>query len=267
MNEATKSSSKFFAILNELVNEGDEDALLNFLSYCNIPLLFVSRSPVFSGRPVWEGREGMRSLGERNLRICQTLHEATLNFFDRHLRKLRRHCESLEIEGVSNYMHIFLSMAGLIQMQIDRIVVALESRVGNVSTEEWKDCRTLWDVYLSKFKELMNCLWDDYLKRMAVGHNRSEVQSEFGDDLDSLGDVCEMILTYRERIEKIRFAKCLMQRPRGQSKPYGYFESILASKYWLGYAQNVQMRWYSVQRTVAGTITRHGPHIPSYLPA
>ena len=70
----------------------------------------------------------MRHLGERNLQICKTLHEATLKFFERHLKKLKRHTESLALDGIANFLQIFLSMGSLLRMQIERVVIALETR-------------------------------------------------------------------------------------------------------------------------------------------
>ncbi|MGF7473772.1 hypothetical protein WFJ45_23845, partial [Salmonella enterica subsp. enterica serovar Minnesota] len=68
--------------------------------------------------------------GERHLQICKGLHEATPNFFEPHLRKLRRHTQSLALEGVSNFLQIFLSMGSLLRMQVERVVIALEERPG-----------------------------------------------------------------------------------------------------------------------------------------
>jgi phosphatidylserine/phosphatidylglycerophosphate/cardiolipin synthase-like enzyme len=91
IREATQSAGQFFAVLNDLLRAGDDAALLTFLNFCDIPLVNAPRSPLLRNRPVWEGQDGMRSLGERNFRICKTLHDATLKFFERHLKKLKRH--------------------------------------------------------------------------------------------------------------------------------------------------------------------------------
>jgi len=110
----------------------------------------------------------MRHLGKRNLQICKTLHEATLKFFEQHLRKLKRHTESLSLDGVANFLQIFLSMGSLLRMQIERLVIALEARQTDVPVQKWGECRELWDVYFLKFRELMECLWDDYLDPLSA---------------------------------------------------------------------------------------------------
>lgn len=169
IREATQSAGQFFSVLNDLLRAGDDAALLTFLSFCDIPLLNAPRPAGLRIRPVWEGQDGMRHLGERNLQICKTLHEATLKFFERHLRKLKRHTESLSLDGVANFLQIFLSMGSLLRMQIERVVIALEARQTDVPVEKWGECRGLWDVYFLKFRELMECLWDDSIAQSRDG--------------------------------------------------------------------------------------------------
>jgi len=107
IQEATESASQFFAVLNDLLRAGDDAALLTFLNFCDIPLVNSERAPVPRYRPIWQEHDSMRQLGERNLQICKTLHEATLKFFERHLRKLKRHTESLSVDGIGNFLQIF----------------------------------------------------------------------------------------------------------------------------------------------------------------
>src|ERR1017187_1858549 len=103
IREATQSAGQFFSVLNDLLRAGDNAALLTFLNFCDIPLVNAPRPPALRNRPVWEGQDGMRHLGERNLQICKMLHEATLKFFERHLKKLKRHSESLALDGVAEF--------------------------------------------------------------------------------------------------------------------------------------------------------------------
>jgi len=191
IREATQSAGQFFSVLNDLLRAGDNAALLTFLNFCDIPLVNAPRPPALRNRPVWEGQEGMRHLGERNLQICKTLHDATLKFFERHLKKLKRHTESLAIEGVSNFLQIFLSMGSLLRMQVERVVLALEARPTEVRPEQWGECRELWDVYFLKFRELMECLWDDYLRPLGSECARKDIQQEFGQDLEAIHELCD----------------------------------------------------------------------------
>jgi len=96
----------------------------------------------------------MRLLGERNLQICRTLHEATLSFFDRHFNKLKQHTKTRMLDGISNFLHIFLSMGNLLRTQVERIVLGIESKTSPLTPREWADCRELCDIYFARFRML-----------------------------------------------------------------------------------------------------------------
>lgn len=250
IREATQSASQFFAVLNDLLAAGDDRALLTFLNFCDIPLMSELRHSVFRQRPVWPGQEGMRALGERNLHICRTLHEATMSFVDRHFKKLKKHTQALSIAGLSNFLHIFLSMGALLRMQIERAVIALEEKPSVVSTEEWFECRNLWDIYFLKFRDLMACLWDEYLERMKSDYNRDELLAEAGQDFDAIHELSDSMIKIRDRIEQVRLTKCTQPQPGGKQKAYGYFYSVLNPASWRDYAAYVQSRQHSVDLAI-----------------
>jgi hypothetical protein len=258
IREATQSAGQFFSVLNDLLRAGDDTALLTFLNFCDIPLLNAPRLPGVRNRPVWEGQDGMRHLGERNLQICKTLHEATLKFFERHLRKLKRHTESLSLDGVANFLQIFLSMGSLLRMQIERVVIALEERQTDVPAQKWSECRELWDVYFLKFRELMECLWDDYLRRLSAECSRRDLHQEFGQDLEAIHELCGAMVLFRERIEKRRREKCVRREFGGRNIPFGYFRSVLEPANWQRYTGAVQQR----QKNVDGAVLGHAKHLP-----
>jgi hypothetical protein len=258
IREATQSAGQFFSVLNDLLRAGDDAALLTFLNFCDIPLVNAPRPPGLRNRPVWDGQGGMRRLGERNLQICKTLHEATLKFFERHLRKLKRHTESLSLDGVANFLQIFLSMGGLLRMQIERLVIALEARPTDVPVQKWFECRELWDVYFLKFRELVECLWDDYLRPLSAECSRRDLHQEFGQDLDSIHELCDAVVLYRERIEKVRRDKCVRREFDGRKIPFGYFRSVLEPTSWRRYSGAVQQR----RKEVDGAVLGHVKHMP-----
>ena len=253
IREATQSAGQFFSVLNDLLRAGDDAALLTFLNFCDIPLVNAPRPPTLRNRPVWEGQDGMRHLGERNLQICKTLHEATIKFFERHLKKLKRHTESLVLEGVSNFLQIFLSMGSLLRMQIERVVTALEARHSEVPPQNWWECRDLLDVYFLKFRELTECLWDSYLQPLGAECARKDIQQEFGQDLEAVHELCDAMILYRERIEKVRTEKCVHRREAdGRRVPLAYGRSVMEPAAWQRYAGIVQQRQEKVDNAVLG---------------
>ncbi|MBI4455146.1 MAG: hypothetical protein HY644_04525 [Acidobacteria bacterium] len=241
IREAKESASQFFAVLNDLLRDGDNAALLTFLSFCDIPLVNAPGLAVFRQRPVWEGREGMRSLGERNLQICKTLHEATLRFFDRHFKKLQRHAKTRLLEGIPNFLHIFLSMGNLLRTQIERTILGLEAKSSRITVEEWADCKQFWDIYFRRFQMLMECLWDDYLKRIASKYKRGDIEQEFGPDLAAIHEICDEMIRFRDRIEQVRLTKRIV---------YGYFHSVVHPDNWKRLAADVEMRRRQVEFAV-----------------
>jgi HKD family nuclease len=247
--EAKESASQFFIVLNELLRSGDTANLLTFLSFCDIPLLNVPRISAFRQRPVWEGREGMRSLGERNLKICRTLHEATLSFFERHFRKLKRHAKTQMLDGIPNFLHIFLSMGNLLRTQVERTLLGIEGKTSRVTVAEWADCRELWDVYFARFRTLMECLWNDYLRRMSTEYKRKDIEREFGPDLEAVHDLCDAMIQFRERIK-------VLQKAKGMQ--YGYFHCVLGPDRWKRYSNEVQRMQQQVEFGVLGR-TEHVP--------
>ncbi len=267
IREATQSAAQFFVVLNDLIRAGDNSALLNFLNFCDIPLVNAPRPPNLRNRPVWEDLGSMRSLGERNLHICRTLHEATLKFFERHLKKLKRHTQSLALDGVSNFLHIFLTMGGLLRMQIERAVVALEAQPNDIPSERWSECRELWDVYFLKFRELIECLWDGYVRPLRSECARKDIEREFGQDLEAIHEQCDAMIQYRSRIEKIRNEKCVIRKPIGQKTPFGYFHSVLEPAAWQRYTGIVRQRERNVANAVLGNTNHRVSPVSVQLPA
>jgi hypothetical protein len=131
VKEALESAAQFYAVLADLINGSDDDALKVFLNFCDIPITLAPR-PMLQHRAEWSIRDSMRSLGTRNFQLCRDLHGAVLQFCDRHMRKLRRHIADRDIDGVPNFVHIFLAINALLRSQIERAIQGLEARDGLV---------------------------------------------------------------------------------------------------------------------------------------
>lgn len=250
--EAKESASQFFTVLNELLRSGDTTTLLTFLSFCDIPLLNVPRISAFRQRPVWEGQEGMRSLGERNLQICKTLHEATLNFFDRHFKKLKRHAKTRMLDGIPNFLHIFLSMGTLLRTQVERTQMGIDAKTSRLTVTEWADCREMWNVYFARFRKLLECLWNDYLKRMSSEYRRNDIEREFGPDLEAVHELCDAMIQFRERIKLLQTAKNVR---------YGYFQCVLGPDRWKRFSNEVQTMQKQVEFGVLGRNEHVAPQV------
>lgn len=252
IKEAQQSAPQFFAVLRDLLQGDDDQALLTFLSYCNIPVGGISRAPVLRHmKPAWDGGIGMRSLGERNLEIYLDLHLATLDFFDRHFRRLQRHVASRSPEGIANFMHIFLAMGGVLRAQMERITQGLESKNSPLTTKEWFDCRNGVNVYFGRFKLMMDCLWKDYLSPMLKQNEAREIKEQFNPDLQPLHDLYTDMHSFRERIERLRTTKLVHRNQLGEVKTPNYFDCVLSVERWTKYAHELQGNLNSIEKSVA----------------
>jgi hypothetical protein len=139
--EARESPAKFISLLNELCRTGDEERLKNFLTYCDIPLELAARGlrSIPHWRNIPSNTHKLRVLGPRNLAQFQSLHEAVMDFVRRHRTRLDRHVESGTADGIGNFAHILLTVAGLLVNQVERLVAGFESIGGDIilSPDEW----------------------------------------------------------------------------------------------------------------------------------
>jgi len=243
VKEAQESAAQFYAVLADLINGSDDDALKVFLSFCDIPLTLAPR-PMLRHRAEWSIRDSMRSFGARNFQLCRDLHEAVLQFCDRHMRKLRRHITDRDIDGVPNFVHIFLAITALLRSQIERAVQGLEARDGLVSTDEWAMCRELCNVYYERFREITSCFWTEYLEPMRNEHPEVNFYELLSPDLDAIKESAADMLAFRDRIEALRTSKCILP---ATGKPYGYFYSILAPESWTRYKKAAESVYLRVQ--------------------
>jgi hypothetical protein len=249
---AQQSAAQFFSVLRDLLRGQDEQAMLTLLNYCDLPVTLEPRPRLFRGqRPVWDGGAGMRSLGERNLEAYTTLHEAALGFFDRHYKRLLRHARELEADGVANFLHIFLAMGSVLRAQMERLAQGLEARSAALETREWFDIRTHVNTYFSRFRQMTNCLADEYLTPLLMYYEASELRERFSPDLQPLHDLYADMLGFRVRIERLRTTNLYFRGPAGEKKTPGYFDCVLSEANWPKYERETAERLTRVDRAVA----------------
>jgi hypothetical protein len=252
IKEAQQSAAQFFSVLKDLLQGGDDQALLSFLSYCDIPVISEPLPRLFrSFKPVWDGGAGMRSLGERNLKVYAHLHEATLGFFDRHYKRLQRHVREMDPGGIGNFLHIFLAMGGVLRAQMERLTQGLEAKDTPLETREWYDCRLHINTYMGRFRQMMDYLLKDYLTPMLRVYEASEVQEQFEPDLQPLHDLYIDMLGFRERIEGLRRSRLAHQGGLGERRQLNYFDCVLNEKDWPKYEREVKANLVSLESFIA----------------
>lgn len=252
IRDAQQNAAQFFSVLRDLLRGQDEQALLAFLNHCDIPVTLEPRSRIFPGQqPVWDGGAGMRSLGERNLKVYATLHEAALGFFDRHHKRLLRHARELDVDGIANFLHIFLAMGGVLRAQMERMAQGLEARSGPLDATQWFNIRTHVNAYFSRFRQMTDCLADEYLTPLLKYYEADEVKKQFTPDLQPLHDLYADMLGFRERVERLRTANLYFRGPAGEKKTPGYFDCVLSKAKWTKYEHEMTERVSRIERAVA----------------
>lgn len=255
MRDAASSSTQFIKVLNELIRSGDDAALLNFFNLCDIPLITTGRPRHMSERgAVSAADDAMRTLGSKNLLIHMVLHEAALSFLNRHMKKLSRHTKDRSVGGIENFIQIFLSMGSIIYSQSSRIVVALES-TNSVTVQDWTTTRNQIDCYFEKFRELVRCLWGDYLSRMIKESDRETVSERVAPELDHILDLARQMVDLRRRVEEKRLNGLFHADSNGRGGVPNYFHCVFGEGRWGRYAKDIETETTHVTRTVRPSVS------------
>lgn len=218
IRDAQRSAAKFVSILDELLRLEETDTLKAFLTFCDIPIIETARTFVpRTARPQWESAGCVRSLGERNLRAYASLHAAAIGFCDRHLRRVRRHCERASVAGVPNFMHIAFAVANVLATQVERVLIGLESTTTPLTSAEWAAHRQRLGEYLTKFSELIEVFYDEYVPALRKRFHAPAIREALLPDLQPLADVCITLLRVQERVEACRCGNLRVRATSGQS--------------------------------------------------
>lgn len=251
VKEARQSAVHFFQVLKGLIEGDDTEALRVFLNFCEIPVTDAPR-PVFvrRARPTLDS-QGMRTFGERNLVMFTDLHDLVLHFYGRHYKKLQHHIDYGNLNGIANFLHIFLAMGGVLCTQTDRLVQGLQSKTGPLSPNEWYTYRKNLDVYFGRFRKLMGCLTKDYLPKMTKDYDLDKIRERFVPDFPTLRDLFSSIVSVREIIEPLRSSKLKVMTTQGQSIIPQYFRNnIFSEKQWPTYEKELIKMFLELESTI-----------------
>ena len=251
IREAQRSAVLFTGVLAELVGIDDADVLKNFLTYCDIPIIETGWGTAIRGtRPTWIGDVEMRRCGEKNFRDYATLHEATLGFCGRHLRRLVRHAERPTLTGASNCMHIARAIATVIQWQLERAIAGFESLERPLDPREWYEHRARFDAYLGLFRSVLEVLSAEYLPALGACFADEQIKEVLTEDLRVLSELIDAFLQLKARVDACR-GKTLwvIVSPREQKLPPYHETNTLHEARWSQWSAEVRevggewMRW------------------------
>jgi hypothetical protein len=234
IREAQKSAEQFAAMLGELLQLGETDALKTFLTHCDIPIINAGRPFFLRGaRPQWEGADVWRILGDRNLRVYLSLHDAAMGFCERHIRRMQRHCKHASTAGIPNFMHIALAIGNVLRAQVERALVGVETLRISLTIDEWYQHRQRLEQYLTEFRKVIDILNDEYLPALQKLFKAPAIREAIYPDLQPLSALCATFLRVRDRIEACRSGALRVRNAYGQLGMAQIFDhDLLAPARW-----------------------------------
>ena len=242
VKEAYQNVSGFFQMLKSLMAENDSEALIAFLTYCDIPFLDSVSPRIFRAAKVpWSFDMGMRSLGDRNLKIFTDLHDLVVDFYRRHCKKLERHIKGASLRGMGNFLHILLAAAGVLRSQLERAICGFEAQTSPLDPSEWFTCRDRFNSYLSYLLQLLKCFSDDYLGSLEKSYKIKDIRAQSLPDLDVLVDLYSNLGQVRERLELVRNGDLKVVNNYGQKlvPPYSDYD-IFSNNRWTQFKNELE---------------------------
>jgi hypothetical protein len=164
---AQRGAVQFVTVLDELLKQGETDQLKAFLTHCDIPLILAGRFRVPHARGPWVPPDSWRTVGARHLRDYETLHDAVIGFAERHLARLKRHCERATVAGITNFMHIALAIVSTVRAQTERALQGIESIPNSMDPFVWYNLRKNLERYLLIVEEALTTMVDGYFVALA----------------------------------------------------------------------------------------------------
>jgi hypothetical protein len=233
IREAEQSAAQFALVLQELVREGDMDALKRFLTLCDIPLAELPRAILFAhGREAHEDSDALRALGARNLRDFETLHDAAVAFCKRHVRKLDSHCKRPMITAVPNFMHIALSVGNVIVSQLERALVGLEGTAKPLDVDAWYNHRQRMDDYLRLFSDMVELFDLKFIRRIRERYARDVVRDAIEPDVEPFSQFLSSMVGTRARFDALCRQIIRVQTPRGPIQAEFHDRNMYHAAWW-----------------------------------
>jgi hypothetical protein len=234
--EARESPQRFMDVLANLSKGDDDERLKQFLTYCDIPFdqrvrLVKTRVGGTRGKAPLDG---LRDLGARNLKHFEVLHDAVVDFVQRHRRRLERHIECGTAKGIPNFLHILLTIENLLLSQIDRLIFALEAESKTeMRAERWHQIRSNLDAYYHELEQLLELTAVEYLDAMMEAAPREKVTLQFSEGLPELMALYERAIQNRAALDHLRQTRLSISNPGGRaiSRPE-FFKSVLGEEKW-----------------------------------
>lgn len=235
IKEARESPQRFMEVLTLICSSEDEERLKAFLTYCDIPIdlpVKLLRSRGNSETDQEKTGEALRTLGQKNLRHFELLHEAVIDFVDRHERRLKRHIDRGTVHGIPNFLHILLTIENLLLLQIERVIFALEAESQmRVDADRWFNTRAILDAYFVRLKSLLKITATDYVNAIDGSAPAEEVREAFSDGFPLVLELTDRSISSRDKIVALVGARLRINTGSGATDAQ-FFNECIGAKKW-----------------------------------
>ena len=230
-------------ILTVLASGEDEERLKKFLSafdiHIDLPPQLLRRRPMAGNSMATNG--DFRVPAARSLRYFEVLHDAIIDFVERHQYRLGKLVKQGKAKSIPNFVHILLTVGNLLLSQTERIIAALEAEEKlEMKADRWHQIRDCLDAYYRALEHLFETTAVDYLDALMDAEKPDPISAEFADGLPDLHGLMERALHNRERLFALQQTRLVVATASGQTVlGPDFFSSILSPEKWPGFSKRL----------------------------
>jgi hypothetical protein len=161
---------------------------------------------------------------------------------------LDRHVESGTADGIGNFAHILLTVAGLLVNQVERLVAGFESIGGDIilRPDEWHEIRRRLNDYYEALAGLLELTATHYLDGLLREYPREVVRERFLESLSDINTIWPRAIELRDKLNDLQKQRLHISGIKPIRGP-GFFKSVLSDENWRQFSATIR----SLQRRVS----------------
>lgn len=152
--------SQLTYILSEIIKNGTEEELVQYLLKFNIPLDLMQLNLRYGGLKAMESKGNVfgELMSQKNgmLKYSGML-EAVNHFLATSYNKMCAHCENVQLPKLGNFMLIFGTMFSM--MEVINDYISASYRKNPIDADDWTIIREYYDVFLKYINDCIVLIW------------------------------------------------------------------------------------------------------------
>ena len=153
--------SELIAILKEIIENGTEEELIDFIYRFNIPL---DLSGLFSRQLGLRATESMGNvfgsitIQQAHIWNKPELYEAIRYFLESNYNKLMKHYDYVQLIHLDNFMLIYSTLFNMMH-SIHQLIIITNNANTAINADEWTKMRSYYDTFLQYGQACLSLLW------------------------------------------------------------------------------------------------------------